>query len=128
MTTFRCRSVKPKEMLWQDVEADSPELAANDYHARYGEGWDHTVVDDRVEGKRHKIGFMRVEVEGHDSFVSRMYYYGIWRRGGVKPWGYKSFEQRLKEAAEVVGFERDPTELADDGWDGEEEERWMRTS
>ena len=119
MATFRCRSLKPKVSEWREIEAETPELAANEYHSFWSET-DVRVTDDRVENRRYKIGFMRVEVEGYDAWVSRMFYYGIWRKGGVKPWGLKSFAARLKEAAEIVGWEHDPMELIEDGWEGEE--------
>ncbi len=128
---FQCRAVKPKETECKEVEAETPEEAANEFHSKYNYLSEVIVVDDRVDNQRTKIGLTYVEVRGYTAWVSRMFYRGIWRKGGVRPWGRKSFEDRLKEAAKAVGWERDPMELVEEGWIGEhyiyQEETCLRT-
>lgn len=119
MATFRCRVTLPKESGWSEIEADTPEEAANSYHCRDLHALPGaTYIDLDGEGKRRQIViFARVEVEGHGSWVSRMYKSGIYRKGGVqvRP------NPTLEAIAKAVGYESDPKTLLDP-WDFEEKE------
>lgn len=120
---YRCRSVKPHESTWRDVESDTPESAANEYHCQFGQSDDYIVTDDRIENDCQRIGFMLVEVENYGEWVSRMFYKGIYRKGGIKRLGQKTFYQRLVEAAKTIGWEKDPMRLVVEGWE-EEQSEW----
>ena len=121
MTTFRCRTVKPKVSRWYEVQAETPESAANDFHSDNMEvlaslRWEVPTAND---GK-YFIMFANIEVEGHGEMVSRVYKHGIWRKGGVKRSDYKTPEQKLKELADALGWTHAPEELIASGWDGDE--------
>ena len=68
------------------------------------------------------IHFALVEVEHHGSWVSKIYTSGIMRRGGVKARPAVT----LVDVAKAVRWERDPSELLEDGWIGEEVPRESR--
>jgi hypothetical protein len=111
---FRCRKTVPLIGDWIDIDADSPEQAVNDYHLAYDS---NSIVhaEEEENGGRHLVLFARIEVEGHGSWVSRIYSYGLWRKGGVKP-GQPS----LVNIAERLGYMDDPRTLLDPNWDCEE--------
>jgi hypothetical protein len=115
---YKCRTTKPRESRWFEIEAESPEAAANDFHSDYL----HEVESLRLrmeKGSGHYfINFALVEVEGHGEMVSRVYHYGIWRRGAKRP--EPPLKKRLTEIAQKLGWKRDPKELIVEGWDGEE--------
>lgn len=119
MTSYRCRFTAPRQSDWSTVEADSPELAVNEFHSSgtsssyTGDSITYTPNPDKPGARIH---FARVEVEGHDSFVSRVYTSSIVRRGGVR----SRSTVTLADIARAVGWERDPAELVAEGWDGEE--------
>lgn len=62
-----------------------------------------------------RVLFATLEVEGHGLFTSRIYQSGIGRRGGVK----RRAEMSLADVAKAIGWERDPAELMESGWDSE---------
>lgn len=123
MTAYRCRFVAPRASDWSTVEADSPELAANEFHS-----WDTSTVT----GSPHSISytpdperatqvyFARVEVDGYAELVSRIYTSGIARRAGEPGKRQRPPGRELSDVAKAVGWERDPSELVADGWDGED--------
>lgn len=118
---YKCRTTKPAESKWYEIEAASPEQAANDYHTRdlhclASASWEMKNDD----GGKYYIMFALVEVEGHGEWVSRVYKYGIYRKGGVKRPDYRTHEQKLKDLATAIGWEKDPAILIEDGWEGEE--------
>lgn len=116
---YHCRVVLPKpecEGNWIEVEAETPEQAVQEYHFGLsvfdqGKSW-------RVEegGKAHVIRFARIEVEGWGDCVSRVYHYGLWRKGGVKP----LIKPTLKDVADAIEWKGDPEELVEEGWELEE--------
>lgn len=116
MTTYRCRFTMPRRSDWSTVEADSPEIAANELHAHdektYAIGYE---FDPDEPGRR--VYFASVEVEGHGEWVSRMYTSCIIRRGGIR--GRRPVT--LADVAKAIGWTHDPAELIAEGWDGEEE-------
>ena len=113
MTAYRCRFIAPRRSDWSTVEAGSPELAANELHARDEHTYAITYTPDPTKpGAR--VHFARVEVEGCGAWVSRVYTSAILRRGGVRS------RPTLAEVAKAVGWEGDPAELLAEGWEGEE--------
>lgn len=121
MSAYRCRIVKPERQstTWCDVQAYSPEEAANEYHyqfPRIGMPGAVYVLDPDFAPAIH---FALVEVEGHGCFVSKVYTSGIARRGGVKP--RKRVGPTIAQIAKAIGWEKDPNELLD-VWDGEQSE------
>jgi hypothetical protein len=116
---YRCRTTKPALSEWREVEASSPEQAANDFHERelfFVESV--RLLQDQKDGGIHCIIFALIEVEGHGERLSRIYSYGIFRGGGVGR--IRSLDERLKEVAQQVGWEKDPWLLIEPGWEGEE--------
>jgi hypothetical protein len=82
---FKCRTVKPKLTEWREVEAESPEVAANDFHSKWQLYFDNLKIRmGRGDGRTYLVHFVVVEIEGHGEQVSRIFEYGIWRAGGVK--------------------------------------------
>lgn len=121
---FKCRFNVPFIGQWKEVEAESPEAAANSFH--YGLDLDGIRLPLRDAGGEWRPGdsvsLAVVEVEGHEPVISRVFKAGIVRRGGVKPKG-PSFDQRLAEVAALLGWTKDPRELIAPGWEGENE-KW----
>ncbi|HET9063716.1 MAG TPA: hypothetical protein VFO62_10545 [Candidatus Binatia bacterium] len=124
MMTYRCRFVIPGVSDWHEVSADSPEEAANEFHSWYvpeGRGAYASLryyPDDTRPA--YTVMFARVEVEDHGVLISRMYWTGITRRGGVRS---KHWVTHLDDIAARLGWTHPPEELlASDGWQGEEQE------
>jgi hypothetical protein len=114
---FRCRTTAPKHSPWGEVEAETPEDAVQEFHLQQmdrftGFGGIRHRVEER--GCVYFVNFARVEVEGHEAVVTRIFEHGIWRRGGVKP-----RNPTLKEIAEKLGWKHDPKDLLGP-WEGEE--------
>jgi hypothetical protein len=111
---YRCRMVQPSVEEWGEVEADSPPLAANEYHLNLN----HAGFDLRrvfPDGRIERVHLALIEVEGHGPFISRLFSTGIFRKGGVHP-----TETELAAVANKLGWTGPPKELLEDGWDGEE--------
>ena len=116
---YRCRMILPKpvgEGNWIEIEAETPEQAIQEYHFRLatfeqGKSW-------KVEegGRVHYIRFARIEVEGWGDSVSRVFHYGVWRRGGVGP----RVKPTLQDVVDAIGWKGEPEELVEEGWDLEE--------
>lgn len=108
MTTYKCRTVLPKKSGWFEMEAGTPEQAANDFHEAYHP---HTITSAVLikhdEGGRYKIAFAKIEVEGFDCWISKIYLYGIWRRGGVS----RRPETTIEDIAKAIEWNGDPQEL-----------------
>lgn len=119
MTRYRCRSLRPKVSSWSDLEADSPEDAAQEHLGRWFR-MDALRYTPDLENPGSHIYFSLVEVEGHGEMVARLYTSGIVRAGGVKPRQVQTREQALADIAKQIGWEKDPALLLDAGWDGEE--------
>lgn len=117
MPTYQCRFTAPRSSGWSAVEAPSPEMAANEFHYRDKSFGISYCPDPEKPGSR--IYFASVEVDGFGTWVSRVYWSGIVRRGGVRSRGRKL---TLADVAKAVRWERDPAELLGEGWDGEESE------
>ena len=115
MTEYRCRFIAPRMSAWSTLEADSPELAANECHCRDERSHAITYTPDASKPGAN-IHFALVEVEHHGSWVSKIYTSGIMRRGRVKARPAVT----LVDVAKAVRWERDPSELLEDGWIGEE--------
>ena len=125
MPIYKCRSILPKETAIKDIEANSPEEAANEFHFKYLNVIENAKYIKRgmnsLGGEtREAICFCQVGVIGHGSWVSKVYNGGIWRRGGVKGCSIPTIE----EIAKLVGYEDDPNTLLD-VWPLEETE-WKR--
>src|SRR3990172_8268581 len=118
MAEFRCRALKPTESEWFTIEAASANDAANSFHKReypyYVKGFIYlnTTENNGVE----KISFALIEVEDYEPVVSRIYSTGIWRMGGVKPYG-----MTLNNIACELGWKHATEDLLKP-WEGEE--RW----
>lgn len=116
MPKFRCRTVLPKLSNWYVGEAPTPEEAANAFHAENVSllpscCYTHTEAD----GGKICIYFARIEVEGHETLVSRVYRYGLWRKGGVK-----LSTPTLADIAKKLEYKGDPKTLIESGWEFEE--------
>lgn len=98
MSAYRCRFIAPYRSDWSTVEAESPELAANELHSRDERTYAITYIPDpsKPGGRVH---FARMEVEGHGTHVSRVYTSAIVRRGGVR-----IRPVALSDVAKVVGW------------------------
>lgn len=107
---------KPNQLDWFDIQASSLESAVQNYHEYnfYSGSYFFDQID--ADGKITKIHFILVEILGFGELVSRIYYRGIYRRGGVKPY-FKSIESIAMD----LGWEHAPNELLNSGWEGEEQ-------
>lgn len=110
---FECRTILPKESEWYEIEAKSAEQAANDFH----EKWFSSLQSLCIEHEGADVCFARVEVEGSESMISRIYKYGIRRRGGVKP---ASSPRTIEDIARRLEWADDPSALLAPGWELEE--------
>lgn len=120
--SYRCRMVIPEEESgWEEIEAATPEDAANTYHdclyhlGRRG----LCYIDERGgPGRRTEVYFARIEVEGFGSWVSRIFREGLYRKGGVIRSGDRP---TLTDIAQRLEWPSAPERLADDkGWVGSE--------
>lgn len=109
---YRCCMVRPTPSNWHDVEADSWGEAANEVHANVLEGGYRYRADEGGPA----VFFAMMEVEGFGQVISRYYWEGIWRRGGVRHYRGPS---RLDYIAKELGWVEDPRLLLETGWDGE---------
>ena len=121
MPIYQCRMVIPEikgdRGNWISIETETPEEAALDCHYDlYDLGFKGFGFVDRRDGKITMVHFARIEVEGHETWVSRIFYRGIYRKGGVRP----REEATLVDIAKQIGWERPPETLLDEGWDCEE--------
>lgn len=121
MTTYRCRTIVPTISEWFDVDASTPNAAAQEFHDRSNR------LDIKSLWLMHKgamVEFARIEVEGHNAVVSRMYNHSIRLKGGVK----QRDELTIKDIADRLGWTDPPEELLESGWVGEEtmDEAWAR--
>jgi hypothetical protein len=123
MQIFKCRSLKPQESPITEIEAETIEGAAEEFHFNYNSNifprYPSYSISNTFDSSA--VNFMLVEVDGEE-FVSRFYSNKIWRKGGVKD--PKSFEQKLKEIADGLGWKKDPNDLVSEDWPGEEKE-WI---
>lgn len=113
--------ILPIESEWQEIIADSPEQAAQEFHFNLpfwcsGQRW--TVWEDN-DTKRYEIYFANIEIENHGNLISRIYNCGIWRRGGIK---IKHKPYTLEDVSKSIGWGGDPQDLIKKGWDLEEGE------
>lgn len=99
---YRCRHLRPEQSKFALVKAKSEEDAAQEFHLMDMKG----VRSDSKAGYIFSI----IEVDGKQ-FVSRIFYEGIWRVGGIKK-KVKSIE----EIAELLGV---PVNLLEGDWIGE---------
>lgn len=117
---YRCRTTVPAVSDWFEIQATTPEEASAELHYQYDEKLQQICVIVEEPGNRYIVYFVRVEVEGHDSWISRLFQHGIWRKGGVKPLGWRSHSEALKDAAEKLGWSFDPMKLIEPGWECED--------
>lgn len=115
---YRCRILIPEETIWYEIESDSPELAANEYHTNISPTYSLSLPYTDSDNRRCTVNFALVEVEGYETLISRWYRYGIWRKGGIKPRNF--YKDRIKEIAEKLGWNDDPMLLLEPGWNCEE--------
>lgn len=117
MTAYHCRFVAPRLSAWFVIEADAPDLAANELHNRDPGTFAISYTPDNLRPGR-KIHFARVEVEGYGSWLSRIYTSGIIRKGGTRIQSPVS----LADVAQAVGWNQAPDQLVTDKWHGEDSE------
>lgn len=115
METTRIR--KAGTETWTEVDKDDLVDEIQEYHIKRmptGVPFDQTTAN----GGREEVNFMAVEVEGDGIYFSRIYQRGIRRKGGVPRAGV---ERTIESVAKALGYEGDPRELLEPGWDGEED-------
>jgi hypothetical protein len=114
---YRCRMTIPYASAWIDAEAETPEQAAQDCHEHFYDLGDKGLgYRDERDGKITLVYFARIEVEGYGTYVSRMFYTGIFRKGGVKP----RDPNTLVSIARALNYQSPPETLLDEGWTCEE--------
>ncbi len=123
---FRCRMVKPNQTAWFEVEAETWEDAVQDLHFY---SFDRAGISVVVYPEQNPFGDHRLDVnlalmeaEGHGQVVTRVFHSGIYRKGGVRP-HYKPLNAKLKEVADVLGWEHEPLNLIEPNWDLESDSR-----
>lgn len=109
---YRCRTTKPKASEWFDIEAESPELAANSFHSDYDALIDSVTYTPNPELPGAFVYFAVVEVEGHGTWVSRVFLSRILRRGGAQ----RKPPPTIKHVALLLGYKHNPRTLLEDGW------------
>lgn len=107
MKEYKCRHVLPETSRYAMVLGLSPEDAAQEFH----------LMD--IGGVRLRGGggyFSVIEVDGVE-MVSRVFYEGIGRKGGVRPPKRKNEADTLEEVAQKLCV---PADLLTGEWVGEE--------
>jgi len=112
--TYKFRFINPEATEWVEGEGSNEIDAIQEYQLRFRIGI-------RVKlDVGHFVYFARVEVPSGEQMISRVFWHGLERRGGVRlrqdpyPWGYA-------EAAVMLGVEE--SELrSEDGWEQDEVE------
>lgn len=115
---FKCRFIKPKTSNWYNVESDSFEEAAQDFHGKFvpsSKDFSSVYFDRKTEDSGEYVYFALVEIEGYGQWVVRTYYSCIVRRGKFNPISKPS----LQDIANSIGWEKDYKELLE-YWTGEE--------
>lgn len=115
---YRARVIKPRESDWYEAEADTAPKAADRFIDDH-EFIDHFTYVHDVDGGRETVTFHLVEIAGYGEFMVRRYRRGIGRRGGIKLY---SGESVLKKIADGLGYDGEPKELLEPGWDLEEDD------
>lgn len=126
MSAYRVRVTMPTTTEWVEIDASCPEEAANEFHCTNLESLPGLTFHDDRDDRRESVVFARIEVEGHDSFVSRCYRRSIRirRRGGVKR-RQPPVLDRLRAIATALVYDASPMTLLDP-WEHESQE-WQRT-
>lgn len=120
---YVCNLTKPSMLNPVEIDADSPEEAAQNYFFSRDSSGIAYRRDDPDNGKSHPTPwFGRVAVAGHGEFIVRTFRHGLTRRGGVK----RDNSITLLQIAEAIGWKGDPEELLTEGWDLEE--TWEQAS
>lgn len=128
---YQCRTIKPHKSKWYEIDAPTWEEAANEFHTNHTlkeDGYILTVFPEENESGsgKYNVYFALIEVKDSEGnqygpVVSRYFYHGIYRAGGVKPPSkMKSLQERLEYIAEKLGWEHPAEELLEEGWEGEE--------
>lgn len=125
MSTYQCRLIKPKELAWESVIANSPKEAAQDYFFDKGHHIARityvNVLETDAQGRdkrKELVYFGEIEIDGYKTVIARIFYAPIWRPGGVKPLGYK--HKTLADIKEELNWPGTPESLIEPGWDYEE--------
>lgn len=120
MPTYRCRFVTFRVGPWVSVEFDGDsDAVANEFHATVDpmHGLLADVDTEDSEGGPYTVRFALVEVEGNGVLFSRLFHYGLYRRGGVH---HKAALQRsLASIAKTLGWTMDPMAMLE-RWKGED--------
>lgn len=112
---FRCRTLRPELSEWFEIEEETADRAANEFHVQKSDYFKNLSYWMPTEdGGQEVIHFAMIEVEGHKPVISRYYYRGIYRKGGVRP-----NQPTLVQIAEQLHWKADPKELIEP-WEGEE--------
>ena len=121
VSSYRARSVAPVESEWRYCYAERPEDAARQWLCE-----NSSMRHDAVRVLRYKpdpdvaqiVIFALVEVEGHGTWIARLYVSGIGRFGSAKAHREPSALQKIAATQPTPGA---PEELLQPGWDGEED-------
>ena len=119
MPAYRCRFVTFRVGPWVTLEFEGDaDAVANEFHAAEdpGHGLLASVDTEDSEGGPYTVRFALVEVEGNGVLFSRLYHYGLYRRGGVRH--KAALQRRLASIAKTLGWTKDPMALLE-RWHGE---------
>jgi len=108
---YRCRCVKPNISEWYEVEANTPEDAANDFMFENYYGI-HMKTDRPGELCYYAV----IEVENHGEFIARRFRIGIRRRGGVPS---PASRRTLDDIAKILDVPKEKLK-SPEPWYGEE--------
>lgn len=100
---FSCKHIAPNPSYEVKIHADSPAAAAQEFHL-------HNLTGATIKCQDGSIAYYSiVEVNG-ESFISRIFYMGIERRGGIKV----KKENTIEDVAKALGVSVEM--LSEDGW------------
>lgn len=118
MTRFKVRLLKPAPTQWLTIDAESTADAVMKLHERMGRTSSIVYTPDH-ERPGAVIWFALAEVAGHGEVVSRLYWRGIARRGGVRV----RPPTTLADVATALGWPHATDDLVAPGWEGEDD-KW----
>src|ERR1700748_435246 len=116
---YKCRFVKPNQSQWHNIDADSFQEAAQEFHGQYVPSYykdrsSLVYLDRKPNGSSEGVYFALIEIENYGELIVRTYYTCITRKGRAS-----KDPNTLESVAKGLGWTGLLEELLE-YWSGEE--------